>query len=157
MRFSENDVFPLDNSPGYLLNLAVREISVHLARAFKAGGLELTPQQWSLLARLWEKDGQHQNELAETTTKDRHNVARILALMERNGMIERRPDRDDKRLQRVYLTDLGKCLRPRLTAMALEVLEQAFQGVSDKDVQRFREICRRVIANSSVHSSPKGE
>lgn len=147
MRFNPKDVFPLDNSPGYLLNLATRQVNAHLARAFKAKGYIVTPQQWGLLSKLWEKEGLHQNELAAHAAKDRHNVARILVLMEKNGLIQRRPDQQDRRVHRVYLTEAGRSLQPELTAIVLEVLDQAFQGIGAGEARLFGKICRRVIAN----------
>ena len=158
MRFTAKDVFPLYNSPGYLLNLATREINAHLARAFKVKGYKVTPQQWGLLSKLWEKEGLHQNELAAHAAKDRHNVARILVLMEKNGLIQRRPDQQDRRVHRVYLTETGRSLQPGLTSTVLEVLDQAFQGVNTGEVRRFNEICRRVIANiSHSRQAEKGD
>ena len=147
MRFTPKDVFPLDNSPGYLLNLATRQVNAHLARAFKAKGYKVTPQQWGLLSKLWEKEGLHQNELAAHAAKDRHNVARILVLMETNGLIQRRPDQQDRRVHRVYLTEAGRSLQPELTGIVLEVLDQAFQGIGAGEARLFKKICRRVIAN----------
>ncbi|MFC1875817.1 MarR family transcriptional regulator [Thermodesulfobacteriota bacterium] len=40
--------------------------------------------------------------------KDRHNITRILNLLEKNGFISRTPDGEDKRRLNVYLTKEGK-------------------------------------------------
>ena len=39
---------------------------------------DMTPEQWAVLNRLWEKDDVTQNDLAERTFKDQPNIGRIL-------------------------------------------------------------------------------
>ncbi|XXT25583.1 MarR family transcriptional regulator [Sorangium sp. So ce429] len=61
-------------------------------RRFRAHGVEITPEQWMVLVRLWEQEGVTQMHLAERTFRDVPTMSRIVALMERDGLIERRQD-----------------------------------------------------------------
>ena len=100
----ELNVFPLENSQGYIIHQLDVQMSLGLQHAFQAKGFNITPEQWGVLNRLWENEGMHQSALAQRTAKDRHNITRILNLLEKNGFIFRKPDREDKRRLNVYLT-----------------------------------------------------
>ena len=76
------NVFPLDSSPGYIIHRADMQMKAGLSRIFQANGFDITPEQWGILSRLWQSEGIHQSELAARTAKDRHNITRILSLLE---------------------------------------------------------------------------
>jgi DNA-binding MarR family transcriptional regulator len=143
-------IFPLDNSPGYLVGRLSVEMSAVLHRTFQAHGFDVTTEQWIVLSRLWEQDGLHQSQVAERTGKDRHNIARILALLERRRLISRRPDPGDKRRKRVYLTARGRAMQARLTPLAVELLHRVCRGLSQKDLDDLFRVGRRMLNNLKV-------
>src|ERR671918_1689936 len=111
---SEMPNFQLDNSYGYLINLAAQRLKYELHRTFQAHGYDITPEQWAVLNRLWEEDGLSQVELAERTFKDKPGTTRILNLLEKKVVVVRRPDEKDGRVLRVFLTKVGRDLRDKL-------------------------------------------
>ena len=125
-------VFPIDNSPGFIINRLARELNACLYRAFH---------------RLWETEGLHQSALAERTIKNRHNMTRILAHLERKGYILRKTDQWDRRLIRVYLTRKGKQLQDRLIPIAQETLGSVFGDLSRNDIKTLRRIHAKIIGN----------
>jgi DNA-binding MarR family transcriptional regulator len=140
-------VYPLDNSLGYIINSMAREMNACLHRSFRGEGFEITPQQWAVLNRLWEMEGVHQSKLAKKTTKNRHNMAMILKQLESKKLIEKRPDKQDKRLQRVYLTERGKALKEKLIPLAVDTLDKMFSGVSSKDLEVLKSIHKTIVGN----------
>ena len=140
-------VFPLDNSPGYMINSLAREMNACLYRSFREKGFEITAQQWAVLNRLWEMEGLHQSKLAQKTTKNRHNMTMILKQLEIKGFIEKRSDTQDKRLQRVYLTKSGKDLKDKLIPVAIDTIEKLFRGVNSRDMDAIRRIHKTIIHN----------
>lgn len=142
-----SQVYPLDNSLGYIVNSMAREMNACLYRSFREEGFEITPQQWAVLNRLWEMEGLHQSKLAKKTTKNRHNMTMILKQLENKRLIEKRPDKQDKRLQRVYLTERGKVLKEKLIPLAVETLDKIFSGVPSKDLEVLKSIHRAMVGN----------
>ena len=140
-------VFPLDNSPGYMINSLAREMNACLYRSFREKGFEITAQQWAVLNRLWEMEGLHQSKLAQQTTKNRHNMTMILKQLEIKGYVEKRPDSEDKRLNRIYLTKSGKSLKEKLIPVAVKTTETLFRGVPIEDMEIFKRVHRTVIKN----------
>jgi MarR family transcriptional regulator, organic hydroperoxide resistance regulator len=145
----EISVFPLDNSHGYIIHRLDMQMSLGLQHAFKAKGFNITPEQWGVLNRLWENEGIHQSALAEKTSKDRHNITRILNLLEKNGFIFRTPDGEDKRRLNVYLTKEGKALKQKLIPIVIGCLKKCFEGLTQKEVQGMRRIHGHILKNLS--------
>jgi DNA-binding MarR family transcriptional regulator len=140
-------VFPLHESPGYLIYRTAARLKAELSSAFHRSGHSVTPEQWAVLSRLWENDGEHQTVLAERATKDRHNMTRILNLLERNGFVRREADPDDKRCHRVYLTDAGRSLKDVLIPIVEEHLHRALAGLTQDDLSRLKRMHERIVEN----------
>ncbi len=143
----EIKVFPLENSPGYVIYRSLTIMKVELLRAFREKGFDVTPEQWSVLNKLWEITGLNQMELAEKTSKDRHTITRILNLMEGKKLIIRKPDRKDNRCFKVYLTRKGKGLKNRLVPIVIKLLERAFAGFRSRDIEDLRKMHECIIRN----------
>jgi len=145
----ELSVFPLDNSPGYIIHQLDMQMSLSLQHAFQAKRFNITPEQWGVLNRLWENEGIHQSALAERAAKDRHNITRILNLLEKNGFICRIPDGEDKRRLNVYLTKEGKALKQKLIPIVIGFLKKCFEGLTQEEVQNMRRIHEHILKNLS--------
>ena len=68
----------------------------------------LTSPQFDVLATLHRGEGIMQQELAARLLVTKGNVCGVLDRMEAVGWIERRPDPDDRRANRLHLTEAGR-------------------------------------------------
>jgi DNA-binding MarR family transcriptional regulator len=139
--------FNLNDSYGYLINLAAQRLKYELHRAFQAKGYDVTPEQWAVLNRLWEQDGLSQVELAERTFKDKPGTTRILNLLEKKGVVLRRRDSQDGRVIRVFLTKTGKDFKEKLIACAEEVLAKSGQNLTKEEVAQFKRTLNKILEN----------
>ncbi|MGL5262434.1 MAG: MarR family winged helix-turn-helix transcriptional regulator, partial [Bacteroides sp.] len=60
-----------------------------LDQAFKENGLAITPEQWTILLYLWEKQGIRQQDLCDATFKDKPSMTRLLDSMENQNLVVR--------------------------------------------------------------------
>ena len=104
--------------------------------------LELYPGQEMLLVQLWQKDGLTQAELAAHMGVQPATLTRMVDRLSQNGLIERRPDPDDKRLARVFLLDEGRFLRGSVEALWEDLDGQIFAGMALAE----RLLLRRLLA-----------
>jgi DNA-binding MarR family transcriptional regulator len=118
-----------------------------LRRTLLAEGYDLTPEQWGVLTRLREEEGLNQSHLGEKTFKDRHNITRILNLLEKRGCIERRADKADRRVYRLYLTKTGQDLQEKLGAVVTAHREAVFEGLSRKEIQSMQRFVELIVKN----------
>lgn len=147
----------MDQWPGFWIYLLhTQEVTV-LRHVFLSAGFDLTPEQWSVMNRLVEKDGINQNRLAERTIKDRHNINRILNQLEKKGYIERRSDDSDKRVHIVFLTESGRMAYVKLFPKFLDHLRQRFKDISLEDLDSLRRILQTMYRNIEGEDSKTGD
>lgn len=139
--------FRLDDSYGYLINLAAQRLRYELHQTFQAKGYDVTPEQWAVLNRLWEQDGLSQVELAERTFKDKPGTTRILNLLEKKKIVVRQPDENDGRVLRVFLTKTGKDLKEKLIPCAEEVLVKSGRNMSKDQLSQLKQTLHQMLDN----------
>lgn len=134
-------------SMGYLSNLVGRWLSSRLGRCFAAAGLEVTAEQWGIMVLLWDSPGLAQHELAQSLDLEKSTISRVLALMERRGLVQRLPDPADGRGKQVRLTAKGLALRQPCAQVAQAVLTRAQEGIRPAEMELCRDVLRRMHAN----------
>jgi DNA-binding MarR family transcriptional regulator len=113
-----NDFNPED-SLGYQMNRAARAMAAALGRRLERHGVSIG--QWAVLVFLYQRDGPSQAELSRMVAIEPPTLVRSLDRMERDGLVERRPDARDARITRVLLTEKARMLRDALFAEARAV------------------------------------
>jgi len=147
-------IHPREQTPGRMIFRTAILMKVGLTRAFQDNGFDVTLEQWGLLTSLRESDGIHQSALAERTGKDRHNVTRILNLMAKAGLVRRELHPEDKRCQRVFLTDKGIAVQAVMLPIVVDFFGKAFEGLSQEDLQELTRILVHITGNlASSHSA----
>lgn len=141
------DGITLENALAYWIHRVYQAERNELFREFREHGVELTPEQWIVLVRLWSEDGQTQTELGQATFRDRPTMSRILDVMEKRGLVERHADPDNARAWRVHLTAQGKALRKKLVPGAQHLVARAQRGISEKALATTRATLIQMFAN----------
>lgn len=90
---------------GFLIHDVSRLRRVAVDRALKPLGI--TRAQWWVLAFLSRRDGMTQTALAADLDLTKVAIGGLLDRMEAAGFVERRPDENDGRARRVFLTRAG--------------------------------------------------
>lgn len=137
----------LDNALMYWVTRVHQVVRARSFAAFRAAGVEVTPEQWMVLVRLWEREGRTPSELSDATFRDRPTMTRILDGMEARGWVTRRSDPVDGRSKQLYLTAAGRDLKPLLVPIARRLVEPMLAGVDDADLDTARRVLRRVVEN----------
>src|SRR5215813_7742820 len=98
---------------GYLLALASRRWNEILEQRFADSGFaEVRASYGALLVPLFEEDGLRLGELARRARLSKQSVTTMARLLERDGLVSRNPDPNDRRASRLLLT-------PRATSFKL--------------------------------------
>lgn len=139
--------FQFETSFGRALGMAHIAMFRHLAKLMKEKNLPITPEQFSVLTHLWRNDGLPQSELAVCTNRNRANVTRIIDILEREGIVVRKDDPNDRRVFRIYLTDLGKKLKNEAAKCAQKSIEDSLDGVSENDRTVALSVFKKIVDN----------
>ena len=137
--------FHRHQSPGHQINYLARLFAQALYRRIGRHGV--TRGQFPVLLTLWEAEGVTQAELAERLAVEQPTMANTLKRMERDGLIRRTADPDDRRLALIHLTPRGRGLEDVLTASAREANAVALQGLSAEEAEQFMATAAQVIQN----------
>lgn len=142
------------SSLGYEVNHLARLLEYTLRERIKPFGV--VPGQYAPLLALYETDGLTQAELCERVQVEQPTMANTLARMQRDGLITREPDPDDRRRSRVLLTPHARALEPQLAAAARGGNAAATRGLTDDEVETFMTTMATITANlgvAGVHTS----
>lgn len=131
------------SSAGYLANHVARLFARELAEAVRPLGL--APAQFMVLLELWREEGLTQKHLVGRLDVEQATMAATLARMERDGLIERRPDLADARARRIQLTPRARALQEPALAAAKGVNARALAGFSDEEREAFLSGLRRIV------------
>lgn len=137
----------VEKAIGFWISRVYQASRAEMYRAFREAGEDITPEQWMVLIRLWEKEGQSQAELSDGTLRDAPTMSRILKTMEGHRLVVRRASAEDGRARAVYLTDRGRGLRKKLVPVARSLVERLTAGIPAADVEATRRTLRRMFEN----------
>ena len=118
--------------PGEQLYIAL----VHAARRLGAldSELGLSPARFSLLATLRYQGPQNVSRLAQLEHVTQPTITKLVNALERDGLVERRPDPADGRASAVHLTSTGRALVRRARARKIAYVDSVIVGVDGSTV-----------------------
>jgi MarR family transcriptional regulator, transcriptional regulator for hemolysin len=123
----------LNREFGFILNDVARMLKTYADH--KASQFGITRAQWVVLVRLDRFEGLKQAELAEMLDLQPITLTRLLDRLAECGLIERRPDPNDRRAKLLYLTAKAKPLLERLGDLGNELMGTALAGVEREHVE----------------------
>ena len=109
-------------------------INRRLYRVFRTQGIEVTPEQWTVMYYLWTRDGVTQQELCNLTFKDKPSMTRLIDHLEKLNCVERIPSKRDRRINIIKLTEKGRELENITKPVVLNVIQEALSNLTRDDI-----------------------
>lgn len=131
----------------FKIDTTIKKIRNALQKRFADAGFDLTVDQWVVIDHLHRNPGIAQSTLAELTTKDAPTVTRIIDLLAKKGLAERRMADDDRRKFLVFMTPEGEKLYEQMLPAVVEIRRQGWGNLSDDDYQHFVRIMDEIYQN----------
>lgn len=103
--------------------------------------------QWGVLMRLHLNEGLNQADLAEILDLQPITLTRLLDGLAANGLIERKPDPNDRRANRLYLTPAALPLLEQLNKLGADMMGSVLDGIDRNTVERMLHDLEDVRAN----------
>ena len=129
----------------------IYEVHLSLSREFnrKMRHMGLTRPQWEVLTVIRTMSGATQTEIADLMDMGRSPLGKIIDKLEGMGLLQRRPDEDDRRVNRVFLTQKFEPMIEPLREVRKEVQARAFSDMKPAQQSLFLEILHTM--NQSLH------
>jgi len=133
------------DSVGYQAHVLARLFRNHMNEHLR--GLGMSVGQFAILRALWEDDGLSLKEIAERCPIDLTTVTRTLGRMERDRLVRRRRNTQDRRVVNFFLTASAKANRDAAITGTVEVNESAFRGFDDAEREAVMDLMERLEDN----------
>ncbi|MEO5979421.1 MAG: MarR family transcriptional regulator [Chryseolinea sp.] len=137
----------LYNAYSLLLDRTARRVKQFATKQFKESGFNLTVDQWLVMKNLYEHPEMKQNELADLLAKDNPTFTRIVDILCKKGLTERKVHPTDRRSFVVKLTTAGKKKVEQLMPKIKRIRLQAWDGLSARDFTHFKRILNTIYEN----------
>jgi DNA-binding MarR family transcriptional regulator len=121
---------------------------LHLLQERWAEAHGLTEGRMGVLFRLYRCGDTPLGDLAGELESTPRNITGLVDHLERDGLVERVPDPDDRRSVRARLTEAGKT---RIEAIWQEGIQHQFevvQGFSTEDLAQLRHLCLKLVESA---------
>ena len=115
----------------------------------QVSALGVTRAQWMVLARLARRPGCSQTELADMMEVERATAGRLVDRLEENGLVRREPDPADRRIRRVFPTDLATGQQAQMRAVADAIVDDALGDLSPMERETLMTLMESVRARLS--------
>ena len=134
-------------APEPVLSLWVRLLESHnlmLGEVRRRLSDVCTMPRFDLLANLEREDGQTLAALSRRMLVTAGNLTGLVDRAERDGVVERRADPNDRRLSRVYLTPKGRELITQLLPLHAGHVNELLSGLDANDRRELRRLLGKV-------------
>lgn len=103
-----------------------------------------TRTQWLALRRVHDQPGVNQSELAVVLEVEKASAGRLIDKLEAFGWLERRPDDNDRRVNRIYLTSLGRRIHREVTPLAEAMVEEELSLLTRDERETLTDLLLKV-------------
>lgn len=133
--------------PGFIIERTAKKMKLSFSRILARLNAGITVDQWVILAILNRKDGISQNEICEEVFKDAPTVTRILDLLEKKGIVERKPDVKDRRRFKIYITSEGKKIVDKYMEEVRKFRKQSYESLTPQQLEQLQLILDKIYSN----------
>ena len=105
-------------------------------------GINITPEQFLVLDILWKEQSLSQQKIADIIQKDKNSVTKIIDSLEKKNLVRRVVDKNDRRINKIELTDEAFALEKITTEVAINFMNDAVKGIDNKDLDTFVNVMR---------------
>lgn len=122
-----------------------------LAELRRGLGPDLSLARFDLLMQLLREDGQTLATLSRKMLVTAGNLTGLVDRAERDGVVERRPDPNDRRLTRVFLTPAGDKLARKAQERHSALAEELVGPLDRRDREALRHLLGRLRESLETH------
>ncbi len=120
---------------------------IYICEKFKQHHIDLTREQFILLVKLHQEDGQTQNDLAMITERNKASLTRLINTMENKHLVVRIPSKEDKRINRIHLTKHGRETFEATSPVIKEMIKEVQKGLTKNEIKTVISVMNKVLNN----------
>jgi|TARA_B110000977_G_C11090828_1_gene496839 DNA-binding MarR family transcriptional regulator len=143
------------NRPGYLVR---RLHQIHIGLFIEeCGNEDITPVQFGMLSALESGEEMDQLTLSTAVGVDRVSGADVIRRLERRGLLERNPSKQDKRAKLIKITDAGTTFANHVRPMMAKAQSKLMDPLNEAEREEFQRLITKMVdANNKASRAPMG-
>ena len=111
----------------------------------------VTISQWRVVAILVLQPGLTQKEIADKAGIEGATLVPVIDKMEKDGLLKRKPDSKDRRVNRIYLTPKADSLWNSMIECALRIRKISTKDIPEDQLKTTLETLRKISKNLANH------
>jgi MarR family transcriptional regulator for hemolysin len=139
-------IYDYENSLGFIVNRAAKAFVKALDSELRKK-VGLTVGQWKVMVILVNQNGLTQREIAEKLALEGPTLIPIIDKMEKDGLLIRKVDPNDRRNNRIYRTEKADALWNNMIECGLKIREVSVKGIPDENVKIMKDALEKMWQN----------
>lgn len=143
--------YDFEHSMGFVVNNTAKAFQKALDYELRKN-VGVTLSQWRVIVTLVVDPGITQKEIADKVGIESATLVPVIDKMEQDGLLIRKPDSKDRRVNRVYLTPKSNSLWESMLECALRIRKSSAKDIAENDLKTTMETLRKISQNLSLYT-----
>lgn len=130
-----------------MISLVALYMKLLSIQSFKQRNFDITPEQFFILSIVSGNEGLYQRQLSQIIAKDRANTTRIINILEKHKLLERKLDPDNKRICKIFITDKGRKTVKIILPEIEKIKETIYEGITLEEKESITKILSKILDN----------
>jgi DNA-binding MarR family transcriptional regulator len=96
---------------------------------------------------LWDEGVLSQQQIADIIVKDKNSVTKLIDALEKKDLVYRVTDSQDRRLNKIHLTEHAKSIKDEITEVALKSTNKIIKDIPKEDLIAFVKVLNKMSQN----------
>ena len=140
--------YDFENSVGFVVNGTAKAFQKILDLELRKN-VGVTISQWRVVVTLIQNPGLTLKEIADKVSVEGATLVPVIDKMEEEGLLKRMPDSNDRRVNRIYLTQRADHLWNSMVECAVHIRKASTKDISDSEIKTTLETLRKITKNLS--------
>jgi MarR family transcriptional regulator for hemolysin len=149
-RYNKHDDIYYENHIGRKIILTSKTIQ-HAFDLELRHKVDVTMAQWRVINILTTQNGITQREIAERLRLDSSSLIPVIDRLETKGLVERKPNRSDRRINRLYLTKKTEALLDPMHSCILSIRKILTRGIHEDHLEMTEQVLEKINENLVSH------
>ena len=142
--------YDFETSVGFIVNATAKTFQKVLDSELRKN-VGVTISQWRVISTLVLHRGLTQKEIADKVGIEGATLVPVIDKMEKEGLLKRKPDSKDRRVNRIYLTPKANSLWNSMIECALRIRKVSTKDIPEDQLKATFETLRKISKNLATH------
>ena len=142
--------YDFESSVGFIVNTTAKAFQKALDAELRKN-VGVTISQWRVISTLTRQPGITQKEIADRVGIEGSTLVPIIDKMEKDGFVKRKLDSEDRRINRIYLTNKADDLWNSMIECALRIRKLSTKEISEEQIKITLDVLKKISKNLTIY------